>query len=92
MYVEELVGPDTVDTVPPATFDAFRDHGRVAPTLEADPEGARAAIAELGALGISLEEVTDRLLVEGVRLFAEPFAKLVATIEARRAAGAGAHP
>ncbi len=91
MYVEELIGPETVDTVPPATFDAFRDHGRVAPTLEADLRGARATITELAALGISLDEVTDRLLEDGVRLFAEPFAKLLAAIEARRDPGAGAH-
>jgi len=94
MYVEELIGPQTVATVPPATFDAFRDHGRVAPTLEAGVDDARAAIAELAALGISLDDVTDRLLEDGVRLFAEPFAKLLATIEARRGAWAdagGAH-
>jgi transaldolase len=90
MYVEELIGPETVDTVPPETFEAFRDHGRVAATLEQDVEGARAAIAELAALGISLDEVTTQLLDDGVRLFAEPFAKLLATIEARRAAGADA--
>lgn len=92
-YVESLIGPETVDTVPPATFEAFRAHGRVRPTLEADVEGARGVMAELDDLGISIGEITDRLLVEGVRLFAEPFAKLLATIEARRAAaaGAGAH-
>jgi len=82
MYVEALIGPETVDTMPPATFEAFRDHGQVRPTLEADVEGARSALAELA----------DLLLDDGVRLFAEPFAKLLATIEARRAAvpGAGA--
>jgi transaldolase len=90
MYVEALVGADTVDTMPPATFEAFRDHGRVRPTLEEDAEGARRALADLEALGISLDEATDRLLVEGVRLFSEPFAKLLAVIEGRRAAGAGA--
>jgi transaldolase len=90
MYVEALVGPKTVDTMPPATFDAFRDHGRVAPTLEADVEGARRAVAELGELGVSLDEATDQLLVDGVRLFSEPFAKLLAVIEARRAAQPGA--
>jgi transaldolase len=89
MYVEELIGPDTVDTLPPATFEAFRDHGRVTPTLETDVEGARAALAELGALGIALDEVTDGLLADGVRLFSEPFAKLLAAIEARRV---GARP
>ena len=91
MYIEELIGPETVDTVPPATFDAFRDHGRVAPTLETGLDGARAAIAELAALGVSLDEVTTRLLEDGVRLFADPFAKLLATIEARRGAEPGAY-
>jgi transaldolase len=93
MYVEELIGPETVDTMPPATFEAFRDHGRVRPTLDADVGAARQAVTELADLGISIDDVTDRLLAEGVRLFAEPFAKLLATIEARRAAeaGAGAH-
>jgi transaldolase len=89
-YVEELIGPETVDTVPPATFDAFRDHGSVAATLERDLDGARAALAELAALGLSLEEVTAQLLEDGVRLFAEPFAKLLATIETRRGAEPGA--
>jgi transaldolase len=92
MYVESLIGPDTVDTVPPATFDAFRDHGRVRPTLEQDVEGARRTLAELADLGISLEAITDRLLDEGVRLFAEPFGKLLDTIEDRRAAEYGLHP
>jgi transaldolase len=90
MYVEQLIGPETVDTMPPATFDAFRDHGRVRSTLEADVEGARAAMAELAALGISIDDVTDRLLADGLRLFTEPFGKLLAAIEARRAAAAGA--
>lgn len=91
-YVEALIGPDTVDTVPPATFEAFRDHGRARATLEEDVEGARRTLAELASLGISLDAITDRLLDEGVRLFAEPFAKLLAAIEARRAAAAGPHP
>jgi len=86
MYVEELIGPETVDTMPPATFEAFRDHGRVRPTLEADVERAREAVTELAALGIWIDDVTDRLLAEGLRLFAEPFAKLLGAIEARRAA------
>jgi transaldolase/glucose-6-phosphate isomerase len=89
VYVEELIGPETVDTMPPATFDAFRDHGRVRPTLEADVDGARRALAGLGELGISVDEVTERLLVEAIRLFQEPFAKLLAAIEARRGAGVG---
>ncbi|BDG04973.1 transaldolase [Anaeromyxobacter oryzae] len=94
MYVEELIGPDTVDTMPPATFDAFREHGRVARTLDADVDGAHRTIDALAELGISLDDATERLLKDGVRLFAEPFGKLLATIEARRGsqAGAGANP
>jgi transaldolase len=84
VYVESLIGPDTVDTVPPATFDAFREHGRVEATLERDVQGAQRALDDLAGLGISIDEITDRLLVEGVRLFAEPFAKLLANIEGRR--------
>lgn len=92
VYVESLIGPGTVDTVPPATFDAFRDHGLVRPTLEQDVPGARRTMDELAALGISIDAITDRLLDEGVRLFSEPFGKLLATIEARRAAAAAQHP
>jgi transaldolase len=94
MYVEALIGPDTVDTMPPATFEAFRDHGQVRPTLEEDIDGARRTMAELAELGISIGMITDQLLQEGVRLFAEPFSKLLAAIEARRAAesGSGLHP
>jgi transaldolase len=92
MYVEALIGSDTVDTMPPATFDAFRAHGRVRPTLEEDADGARRTMTELAGLGISMEAITDRLLVEGLRLFSEPFAKLLATIEDRRAAEHGLHP
>ena len=86
VYVESLIGPETVDTVPPATFDAFREHGRVEATLERDVQGAQRTLDELAGLGISIDEITDQLLVEGVRLFAEPFAKLLANIEGRRPA------
>jgi transaldolase/glucose-6-phosphate isomerase len=92
MYVESLIGPDTVDTMPPATFDAFRAHGRLRATLEEDTEGARRTMTELAGLGLSIEAITDRLLEEGVRLFSEPFEKLLATIEDRRAAEHGLHP
>ena len=94
-YVEALIGPDTVDTMPPATFLAFRDHGQVARTLDADVEAAQRVVSALAPLGISLEAVTDRLLEEGLRLFAEPFGRLLAAIEARRAASwrtAESHP
>jgi transaldolase len=77
MYVEELIGPDTVNTLPPATLEAFRDHGRVRPSLEENLDEARDTMEVLEQVGISMREVTDKLLVEGVRLFAEPFDKLL---------------
>jgi transaldolase len=84
MYVEELIGPNTVNTVPPHTLEAFLDHGRVAPTLTADLEAAVEAIDRLAELGISLETVTSELLEEGVAKFADPFRSLIATIADER--------
>lgn len=77
LYVEELIGPDTVNTMPPATLEAFRDHGRPRASLEEDIVGAYATLEALERVGISLQEVTDTLLAEGVRLFAEPFDKML---------------
>lgn len=83
-YVEELIGPETIDTVPPATLAAFRDHGIVKLTLEANMEEERARLQRLEEIGISLEEVTAQVLADGVRLFVEPFEKLLAAIQTRR--------
>ena len=83
LYVEELIGPDTVNTLPEATFEAFRDHGAVEATLEKDVDEASHAMAALEGLGISMQEATDELLEDGVRLFVEPFDKLLAAIETR---------
>jgi len=88
VYVEELIGPETVNTLPPATFDAFRDHGEVRQSLMEDVEGAKQALAELERLGISLDEITARLLDEGVKAFADSFDKLLAAIEERVKAAA----
>jgi transaldolase / glucose-6-phosphate isomerase len=77
VYVEELIGVDTVNTIPPATFDAFRDHGRPRTSLTEDLEGAVDTMATLERVGISMKEVTDKLLVEGVQLFSESFDKLL---------------
>jgi transaldolase / glucose-6-phosphate isomerase len=77
MYVEELIGPDTVNTMPPATLEAFRDHGRPRASLEEDVEVARDTMEVLEQVGISMTEVTEKLLEEGIRLFAEPFDKLL---------------
>ncbi len=81
MYVEELIGPDTVDTVPPATLDAFRDHGRARLSLTEDVPGARKTMADLAAVGISMKEVTDKLTKDGVKLFADAFAQLLTAVE-----------
>ena len=83
-YVEELIGPETIDTVPPATLAAFRDHGVVRPTLEAKMDDERARLQSLEEIGISLDEVTAQVLADGVRLFVEPFEKLLKAIESRR--------
>ena len=85
MYVEALIGRDTVDTIPPATMDAFRNHGEVTPdAIEQDIAGARATLAELEQHGISLKEVTDELVTEGVQQFADAFDKLFGAIARRR--------
>ncbi|MFZ0481555.1 MAG: bifunctional transaldolase/phosoglucose isomerase [Terriglobales bacterium] len=81
IYVEELIGPDTVNTIPPATLDAFRDHGKPRQSLTEDLEGARKTMADLAAAGISMKEVTDKLTVDGVKLFADAFDKLLAAVE-----------
>jgi transaldolase/glucose-6-phosphate isomerase len=85
MYVEALVGRDTVDTMPPATMDAFRDHGKVTPAvIEHDVAGARAILAELEQHGISLKEITEELVTEGVQQFADSFDKLFGEIARHR--------
>lgn len=80
MYVEQLIGPDTVNTMPPATIDAFRDHGIVARTVDANFEAARAVVAELQKNDISMEHVTQKLLVEGIASFEKSFDGLVAKL------------
>jgi transaldolase / glucose-6-phosphate isomerase len=81
LYVEELIGPDTVNTIPPATLDAFRDHGRARPSLTEDVDSANRTMGTVAALGISMKEVTDKLTDDGVRLFAEAFKKLLEAVE-----------
>ena len=83
LYVAELIGPNTVNTMPPATLEAFRDHGQVRASLEEDLEAARDTMEVLAQVGISMQEVTANLLEEGVRLFAEPFDKLLDTLAHR---------
>jgi transaldolase/glucose-6-phosphate isomerase len=79
-YVEELIGANTVNTIPPATFDAFRDHGRLRKSLIEGIEDAQDTMATLAGVGISMEEVTNKLLDDGVGLFIEAFDKLLGAV------------
>ncbi len=84
LYVEELIGPDTVNTMPPATMDAFRDHGRPQSRIEEGLEEARSAIAALPGLGIDLDSVTEKLQDDGVASFAASYEKLIAVLKEKR--------
>jgi transaldolase len=90
IYVEELVGPDTVNTLPPATLEAFRDHGEVRQSVTTDVGGAERTLAALEAAGVSMQAVTDRLLVEGLASFEQSFVTLLAGLARKRAALASA--
>jgi transaldolase len=85
-YVDALIGPDTVNTLPPATLEAFRDHGTVAGTVDANLAGARAMLAALAKAGVDLRAVTDQLLVEGLASFQKSFDTLIAGLERKAAA------
>ncbi len=84
LYVEELIGPDTVNTMPPATMKAFRDHGKVHTTIEEGWEDAEGMLDRLGELGVDLDAVTQRLQTEGVEFFGESFDSLLSTLEEKR--------
>jgi transaldolase / glucose-6-phosphate isomerase len=81
IYVEELIGADTVNTMPPATLDAFRDHGKLSNSLTEDVEAAQDTMETLSKVGISMKEVTDKLTDDGVKLFADAFDKLLEAVE-----------
>jgi len=81
LYIEELIGKDTVNTIPPQTWDAFRDHGKLRNSLTENVEEAKETLLNLEKAGISLEAATDKLLVDAVRLFVEPFDKMIAAVE-----------
>jgi transaldolase/glucose-6-phosphate isomerase len=89
LYIEELIGPDTVNTAPPATVTAFRDHGKVADTLQTDVAGARATMAAIAKAGIDFEEVTAVLLERGLDLFRDAMDGLLGTVadQQRRSRG-----
>ena len=84
LYVDNLIGPDTVNTLPPATLDAFLDHGQIATTLNEDIEGAHHRMAELARLGVDLNAITEKLLHDGVGLFAQSFESLINSIKEKR--------
>jgi transaldolase/glucose-6-phosphate isomerase len=83
-YVEELIGPETVNTITPATLAAFRDHGHPRPSLETNVADAREILDGLARSGVSLREVTDQLLDDGVALFRKAFDNLLAVVGAGR--------
>ena len=84
LYIEGLIAPETISTMPPATMDAFRDHGRVQPTLEENIEQARQVMATLEKSGISIDSVTAKLVEEGVQIFADAFDKLLDAVARKR--------
>jgi transaldolase/glucose-6-phosphate isomerase len=85
LYVEELIGPDTINTMPPATLEAFRDHGKLRDTLEENIEQAKHVLAELERSGVSLDAITAELTREGVKLFADAADKLYGAVAHKRA-------
>jgi len=85
MYADALIGPNTIDTLPPKTIDAFRDHGRVTPSLTHDVAGAETVLAETQRLGLDLNGVTDALIVDGVKQFDDAFAALLKAVAGKQA-------
>jgi transaldolase / glucose-6-phosphate isomerase len=90
LYIEELIGPNTVNTVPPATLDAFRDHGKPRDSLEENIEDAEHVLAELDKSGVSLDAITEELVKDGVKLFADAADKLYGAVAHKRATVLGA--
>ncbi|MCB0118672.1 MAG: transaldolase, partial [Anaerolineales bacterium] len=88
LYVDELIGPDTVNTVPPATLDAFRDHGTSTMTITRDLDGVQKIFVDLKAIGVSMSTVTQELEEEGVKAFEDAFKSLLETIDERRKSAA----
>ena len=84
LYVEELIGPDTVNTIPPETLDTFRDHGQIRPTLQEGIEDARQILADLTGVGVNLDAITEQLQEDGVKAFADSFDQLLNALEEKR--------
>jgi transaldolase / glucose-6-phosphate isomerase len=92
LYVDNLIGPDTVNTMTPATIDAFRDHGHLDRTIDKDLAAADRLMDDLARAGISMREVTEKLLEEGIQLFADAFKKLLASVELKKTEPARSKP
>ena len=92
LYIEELIGPDTVNTIPPATMDGFREHGHVARTIDAGPDEAHKIMSDLAKAGISMKQVTDKLLDDAIKLFDEAFNKLLSAVEEKKTSAVTAKP
>ena len=90
MYVEELIGPNTVNTMPEETIEAFQDHGRPAPTLEQGADEAQRVFERLAEAGVDYDDVSTVLEEEGVQKFADSFDELIADVEEKRNAMAAA--
>ena len=84
LYLEALIGPDTITTVPPATMDAFRDHGRVRVTLGTEGEEADAVLASAAALGLDVHAITEQLQADAIKAFAASSEQLLATLAEKR--------
>ena len=84
LYIEALIGPDTITTIPPATMDAFRDHGRVRVTLGTEEEEVKAVPGTAAALGVDVHAITEQLQADGIAAFASSFDQLVATVGEKR--------
>ncbi len=85
MYVDQLIGPDTVNTMPEATFSAFRDHGTAKCTIQGELDEAKATMQQLADVGISIEDVTTTLLHDGAKMFVDAFDQLMSVISRKRA-------
>ena len=85
LYIEELIGPDTVNTIPPATMDSFRDHGVLRRTIDADLPAADKTMSDLEKAGISMKQITGKLLDDAIRLFDEAFTQLHTVVEQKKA-------
>jgi transaldolase len=92
LYVDELIGPDTVNTLPDATIEAFADHGTLTRRVDADVDEAEATWRQLGEIGVDLADVSDTLEREGVTNFEKSFSELLDALQAKAAELSGSEP